>query len=105
MNIKIVRLGLAAVAAAALVVIGIVLLAGRGTGAQLTPSSALAQAPGLTQPVALAKAGWVGPTTFTSRRASTSSCAASSQDESSETGRCRARLPLRPTHRRVKCPL
>ena len=50
-------IGLAAVAVAALVVIGIVLLAGRGTGAQLTPSSALAQTPGLAPPVASAKAG------------------------------------------------
>ena len=57
MNNRIVRIGLAAVAVAALVVIGIVLLAGRGTGAQLTPSSALAQTPGLAAPVASAKAG------------------------------------------------
>ena len=57
MNNRIVRFGLAAAAAAAIVVIGIVLLAGRGTGAQLTPSSALAQAPGLAQPVASAKTG------------------------------------------------
>ena len=57
MNNRIVRFGLAAVAVAAIVVIGIVLLAGRGTGAQLTPSSAQAQTPGLAAPVALAKAG------------------------------------------------
>ena len=36
MNNRIVRIGLVAVAVAALVVIGIVLLAGRGTGAQLS---------------------------------------------------------------------
>ena len=57
MNNRIIRIGLAAVAVAAIVVIGIVLLAGRGTGAQLTPSSAQAQSPGLASPVALAKAG------------------------------------------------
>ena len=57
MNNRIIRIGLAAVAVAAVVVVGIVLLAGRGTGAQLTPSSAQAQAPGLASPVALAKAG------------------------------------------------
>ena len=57
MNSRIVRIGLAAVAAAAFVVIGIVLLAGRGTDARLTPSSAQAQAPGLAAPVTSATAG------------------------------------------------
>ena len=57
MSKRIWRLGLVAVAVAAIVVIGIVLLAGRGTGAQLTPSSVLAQAPGPAPPVASAKAG------------------------------------------------
>ena len=45
MNNRIVRIGLMSVAVAALVVIGIVLLVGRGTGAQLTPSSAQALTP------------------------------------------------------------
>ena len=57
MNNRIVRIGLAAVAVAVLAFIGINLLAGRGTGAQLTPSSAQAQAPALPSPVASAKAG------------------------------------------------
>ena len=57
MNHRIVRLGLAAVAVAVLAFIGFDLLTGRGTGAQLTPSSAQAQAPGLAPPVSSAKAG------------------------------------------------
>ncbi len=61
MNKRIWRLGLAAVAVAALVVIGIVLLAGRGTGAQLSPSSSLAQTPGPAPPAASAKAGGLDP--------------------------------------------
>jgi hypothetical protein len=50
MNNRIVRIGLMTVAVAAVVVVGIVLLTGRGTGAQLSPSSALAQGPGNTTP-------------------------------------------------------
>ena len=61
MNKRIWRFGLAAVAVAAIVVIGIVLLAGRGAGARLTPSSAQAQAPGLAPPMASAKAGGLDP--------------------------------------------
>lgn len=50
MDKRIVRIGLAAVAVVILAFIGINLLAGRGTGAQLTPGSALAQTPGNTTP-------------------------------------------------------
>ena len=50
MNSRIWRFGLAAVATAALVVIGIVLLTGNDTGAQLSPSSSLAQTPQNTTP-------------------------------------------------------
>ena len=48
MNRRIWSLGLAAAAAVALVVIGIVLLTGNDTGAQLSPSSSLAQGSGNT---------------------------------------------------------
>ncbi len=57
MNKRIWRLGLAAVAVVAVVVIGIVLLTRNDTGAQLSPSSSLAQTPGLAPPVGSAKAG------------------------------------------------
>jgi hypothetical protein len=50
MNNRIVRIGLAAMAVAVLAFIGIDLLAGRGTGARLTPSSAQAQSAGNTPP-------------------------------------------------------
>ena len=55
------RLGLVAVAVAAIVVIGIVLLAGNNNGARLSPSSSLAQTPGPATPVASAKAGGLDP--------------------------------------------
>ena len=48
MNSRIWRFGLAAVAAAALVVIGVVLLTGNDSGAQLSPSTSLAQGSGNT---------------------------------------------------------
>ena len=50
MNGRIVRFGLAAAAVAAVVVIGIVLLTGRDTGAQLTPTSSEALTPQSTTP-------------------------------------------------------
>ena len=50
MNKRIWRFALAAAAAAAVVVIGIVLLTGNDTGAQLSPSSSLAQTPQNTTP-------------------------------------------------------
>ena len=53
MNRRVWRFGLAAAAVAAVVVIGIVLLTGNDTGAQLTPSSSLAQTPQITAPAQL----------------------------------------------------
>ena len=66
MNSRIWRFGLAAVATAALVVIGIVLLTGHDSGAQLSPSSSLAQAPqnatpAQTGPGTLVFSGSAGP--------------------------------------------
>ncbi len=59
MNNRIVRLGLAAMAAAALVVVGIVLLTGNDTGAQLSPSSAsaVASSPSTGQPATASSIG------------------------------------------------
>ena len=57
MNNGIVRIGLVAVAAAALVVIGIVLLTGNDTGPQLSPSASQAQTQQNAPPAASATAG------------------------------------------------
>jgi uncharacterized delta-60 repeat protein len=61
MNNRIWHYGLVAVAVTVVALVGFALLAGNDSGAQLTPSSALAQALGLAPPVAVAMAGGLDP--------------------------------------------